>query len=96
MLKHQRGRGAGEPPERTRTHNAKEQLRNTEPETKIHDWYHEMYPGHTPRTHSERHSFKKFKSTPKCTNHVILHFTFLLQVQSNPHAKGGKGLLFFL
>lgn len=93
--KHQQGRGAGETPERTRTHNAKEQLRNTAPETKIHDWYHEMYPGHTPRTRSERHSFKKFKSTPKCMNHIILHFTFLLQVQSNPRARG-KGLLFFL
>lgn len=74
MLNHQRGRGAGEPPERTRTHNTKEQLRNTERETKIHDWYHEMYPGHTPRTRFERPIFKKLRSTTEM--HEPHHFTF--------------------
>lgn len=54
MLQNQRGQGRGraeEPPEGTRTHKLNEQLHNTEPKTKIHDWYHEMYPWYTPRPH---------------------------------------------
>lgn len=39
-------------------------------------------------------SLKSLEVQPKCTNHIILHFTFLLQVQSNPCAKRVKGLAF--
>lgn len=68
------GQGAGVVLEGPRTCLTNEQLRNTEPETKIHDWYHVCTLGiHTPRTHFHKHACKKpFKNTSQHLTHILL------------------------